>query len=148
MGIRVEEFVPVPKGDKVALDNGWEGETWSEVTHALDAEVVADFKDYPGTGAVFRRRLGDGEVWYLATRITDLDPLLADVGVTGEFPEAPENLELVRRSHEDGRSYLFAINHSDDPATVPATGRDLLTGNPWAPTRPLEPGECAVIRED
>jgi beta-galactosidase len=72
MGVRVEEFVPVPKGDKVALDNGWEGQAWSEVTHALDAEVVANFKDYPESGAVFRRTLGRGEVWYLATRVADL----------------------------------------------------------------------------
>jgi beta-galactosidase len=146
MGVRVEEFVPVPKGDKVALDNGWEGQAWSEVTHALDAEVVANFKDYAESGAVFRRTLGRGEVWYLATRVADLDPLLAALGVTGEFPEAPADLELVRRSHEDGPSYVFAINDGSDPE-VPATGRNLLTGTAWSPALSLKPGGCAVIRE-
>jgi beta-galactosidase len=147
MGIRVEEFVPIPKGDKAALDNGWVGETWSEVTHALDAEVVAHFKDYPETGAVFHRALGRGHVWYLATRLADLDPFLADLGVAGDFPGAAADLELVRRSHADGRTYVFAVNHGNDPVKVPATGRNLLTGTAWSPALSLKPGECAVVRE-
>ncbi|GAA2160468.1 MULTISPECIES: beta-galactosidase [Glycomyces] len=147
LGIRVEEFVPIPNGDKVALDNGWEGHTWSEVTHALDADVVANFEDYPETGAVFRRSLGRGQVWYLATRLADLDPFLSSLDLPADFPETPADLELVRRSRPAGPTYLFAINHGDEPAKVPATGRNLLTGKPWAPMLSLKPGECAVIRE-
>jgi beta-galactosidase len=147
IGVRVEEFIPIAKGDKVTLDDGTEGQTWSEVAHPIDAEVVANFKDYPGTGAVFRRELGRGEVWYLSTRPADLDPFFDRLGVTADFPGAPAGLELVRRRHEDGRGYLFAINHGDEPVKVPATGRNLLTGKPWAPMLSLKPGECAVIRE-
>jgi beta-galactosidase len=147
IGVRVEEFIPLAKGDKVTLDDGTEGQTWSEVAHPIDAEVVASFKEYPGTGAVFHRKLGEGHVWYLSTRPADLDPLFDRLGVTADFPGTPPGLELVRRRHEDGRGYLFAINHGEEPVKVPATGRNLLTGKPWAPMLSLKPGECAVIRE-
>ncbi|WP_205328101.1 beta-galactosidase [Glycomyces sp. YM15] len=147
MGVRVEEFLPLWEGETVTLDNGWAGATWSEVTHATDAETIASFKGYPETGAVFRRKLGRGEVWYLATRLTDLDPFFEHIGVASDFPGAPADLELVRRTHADGRTYVFALNHGKDPAKVPAAGRNLLTGEAWAPIRSLKPGECAVIRE-
>lgn len=117
------------------------------MAHAIDAEVVASFEDYPHTPAVFRRRLGRGEVWYLATRPADLDPLFERLGVAADFPGAPGRLELVRRRHEDGRAYVFAINHGEAPAPVPVAGADLLTGEPWAPATSLDPGSCAVIRE-
>jgi beta-galactosidase len=147
MGVRIEEFVPIAEGEKAALDDGTEGQTWSEVAHAVDAEVVASFKDYPGTPAVFRRKVGRGEVWYLATRPADVDQFLARLGVVPDFPETAEHLELVRRTHVDGRSYVFAINHGEEPAQVPATGKNLLTGRLWTAALALEPGECAVIRE-
>ena len=147
MGVRVEEFVPIAKGEKATMDDGTAGQTWSEVAHAVDAEVVASFKDYPGTPAVFRRKAGRGEVWYLATRPVEVDRFLERLGVVPDFPQAPEHLELVRRTHADGRSYVFAINHGEEPAKVPVTGTNLLTGKPWAPALSLEPGDCAVIRE-
>ncbi|WP_204745463.1 beta-galactosidase [Glycomyces paridis] len=147
IGVRVEEFVPVAKGATVALDDGTEGRTWTEVAHALDAEVQASFADYPGTPALFRRRLGRGEVWYLSTRPVDLDPLFDRLGLAPDFDGGAEGLELVRRSHEDGRSYVFAINHTDDTVPVPAKGTDLLTGEPWDSSRTLGPGESAVIKE-
>ncbi|MCH7230981.1 Beta-galactosidase C-terminal domain [Glycomyces sp. L485] len=83
----------------------------------------------PSTGAIFRREFGKGEVWYLSTRLTDLDRL----DITGELPGLPVGVETVRRVHEDGRSYLFAINHTDKAATIPTEGTDLLTGATWTP---------------
>ncbi|MEU6250195.1 beta-galactosidase [Glycomyces sp. NPDC047010] len=141
-GVRVEEFVPLAEGERAQLDDGTEGQTWTEAAHAIDAEVIASFKDYPATGAVFHRRLGRGEVWYLATRPADLNPLFNRLGL---FSDTPEGLELVRRRHEDGRTYLFAINHTDQSHTVAASGTNLLTGTQW--TGELAPGETAVIRE-
>ncbi|WP_198667750.1 beta-galactosidase [Glycomyces dulcitolivorans] len=144
IGVRVEEFVPIPEGETIALDDGTEGQTWSEAAHALDADVVASFTDYPSTGAIFHRHVGQGEVWYLATRPTDLNPLLDRLGIS---TDVPEGLELVRRRHEDGRSYLFAINHTEKPQQLQATGKDLLTGKPWTEASILEPGQGVVIRE-
>jgi beta-galactosidase len=144
IGVRVEEFVPIPEGETIALDDGTEGQTWSEAAHALSADVVASFTDYPSTGAIFRRSLGRGEVWYLATRPTDLNPLLDRLGITAD---TPEGLELVRRRHEDGRTYLFAINHTAKPQQFEAAGENLLTGKSWTEASILEPGQGAVIRE-
>ncbi|GAA1664779.1 beta-galactosidase [Glycomyces endophyticus] len=144
VGVRVEEFVPLPEGAVAVLDDGTEGRTWTEVAHPVGADVVASFTGHPSTGAVFRRRLGDGEAWYLATRPVDLGPLLDRIGLAAA---APEGLELVRRRHEDGRTYLFAINHTDAPQRFDAAGEDLLTGAAWTPATDLAPGEAAVIRE-
>ncbi|MCD0445993.1 beta-galactosidase [Glycomyces sp. A-F 0318] len=147
IGVRIEEFAPLAEGEAIGLDDGSEGRTWSEAAQPIDAEVVASFTEYPSTGALFRRELGRGEVWYTATRPADLEAFLTKVGVEPDFPGAAPNLELVRRRHEDGRSYLFAINHGTEPAEVPAEGDDLLTGRPWAAKGILDPGETAVIRE-
>ncbi|MEV3936980.1 Beta-galactosidase C-terminal domain [Glycomyces sp. NPDC049804] len=54
-----------------------------------------------------------------SSRLADLDPFLADLGVGGDFPDAAAGLELVRRSHPDGRTYVFAINHGNDPVEFP-----------------------------
>ncbi|THV38626.1 beta-galactosidase [Glycomyces buryatensis] len=83
----------------------------------------------------------------LATRPTDLNPFLDRLAIEPDFPDAPPGLELVRRSHEDGRSYLFAINHTETESRVPATGTDLLTGADWTAETPIPPGGIAVIHE-
>ncbi|MEV4088909.1 Beta-galactosidase C-terminal domain [Nonomuraea fuscirosea] len=36
-------------------------------------------------------------------------------------------VEVVRRSHADGRSFLFAINHTDRDATVTTEAGDTVT---------------------
>ncbi|PRY58353.1 beta-galactosidase [Glycomyces artemisiae] len=143
IGVRVEEFIPLPEGERARLDDGTEGQTWTEAAHPIDAEIVASFKDYPETGAVFHRRLGRGDVWYLSTRPVDLNPLFNRLGL---FSDTPEGLELVRRRHDDGTTYLFAINHTDTPQLVQASGHNLLTGKDWTESDQLAPGETAVIR--
>lgn len=147
LGVRVEEFVPLREGETVMLDDGAEGHAWSEIVRAEGAEVVAGYTDYPGGPAIFRRGLGDGEVWYLSTRLTDLNPLFDRLDLNGEFPGLPEGVETVRRTHEDGRTYLFAINHTDRPSLIPSAGTDLLTGATWTPRTHLHGNSAAVIRE-
>ncbi|GAB3653415.1 beta-galactosidase [Glycomyces tarimensis] len=147
IGVRVEEFCPLREGATVALDDGSEGETWTEIARAEDAETVANYIGYPSTGAIFRRELGKGEVWYLSTRLADLDPFLDRLDLSGALPGLPRGVEAVRRTHEDGRSYLFAINHTDRAYTVPTEGTDLLTGATWTPRTHLHGHSAAVVRE-
>ncbi len=153
LGVRVEEFVPLREGETIALDDGTEGHAWSEIARVdaaasgETAEVVASFIGYPSTGAVFHRRLGEGDVWYLATRPTDLDPFLDRLDLVPEVPGLPTGVETVRRAHEDGRTYLFALNHTDKPVTIPTEGTDLLTGADWNPRTHLHGNSAAVIRE-
>ncbi|WP_100444611.1 beta-galactosidase [Glycomyces xiaoerkulensis] len=147
LGVRIEEFHPLRDGERAALDDGTEGAVWTEAAHAEGAEVVAGYIDYPSTGAIFRRELGDGAVWYLTTRPTDLDPFLDRLDLAPEVPGLPAGVEAVRRDHEDGRTYLFAINHTHKAVTIPSEGTDLLTGTPWTPRTHLHSNSAAVIRE-
>ncbi|GAB3225747.1 beta-galactosidase [Glycomyces halotolerans] len=147
IGVRVEEFHPLKPGELVALDDGTEGEAWAEVAREQEAEVVAGYIDYPSTGAIFRRELGNGEVWYLSTRPIDLDPFLDRLDLTPEIPGLPAGVETVRRTHPDGRTYLFAINHTRKAVTIPTQGTDLLSGTPWTPRTHLHGNTPAVIRE-
>jgi len=56
-------------------------------------------------------------------------------------------VEAVRRRAADGRSWLFLLNHTTEPATAPADGVDLLTGAETAGSVELPSGGVAVVRE-
>jgi beta-galactosidase len=58
-----------------------------------------------------------------------------------------DQAELSRRRAGDGRSWLFLLNHTAEPATVPADGVDLLTGAETAGSVALPSGGVAVVRE-
>jgi len=60
---------------------------------------------------------------------------------------APDGVELIRRSGA-AHDWLTAINHSGQPAAVPATGVDLRTGEPVIGAALVPPGGFAVIRTD
>lgn len=60
--------------------------------------------------------------------------------------EASAGVELVRRRSADGRSFLFAINHTRDDVTVKADGDELLSGARFGGVVPA--GAVAVIAED
>ncbi|MGW2512715.1 Beta-galactosidase C-terminal domain [Streptomyces scopuliridis] len=57
-------------------------------------------------------------------------------------------MEVVRRSAPKGGTWLFAVNHTENPVQVAATGLDLVSGirSPGAITLPA--GGVAVIAED
>lgn len=105
LGVRVEEFFPC---DGV--------EVWRELAHATTAEVLNTY--VTGEPAWTRNAWGAGTAHYLTTlpRDADLRAVLAKVCAEAGVPTTT-GLELVRRSHPDGRSYLFAINHGDTEAT-------------------------------
>ncbi|MFC7643580.1 beta-galactosidase trimerization domain-containing protein [Streptosporangium lutulentum] len=100
-----------------------------------------------GAPAITRNAHGSGAAWYVSTRLDDasLGRLLARIAAeTGVAVPAP-GLELVRRSHADGSTYLFAINHDDEKdVDLAESGTDLLTGRDFPGTVPA--GGVAVIR--
>ncbi|MFB2597857.1 beta-galactosidase [Herbiconiux sp. P17] len=159
LGVFVEEFFVLLDDETVDLDTGWRATTWSEFVHADDAEVVALYASGPLAGhpAVTRRRVGgapgagSGEAWYVSARL-DHDSLaaftvdlLAAAGVVPTVPVA-SGLEAVRRVGPGG-SYLFAINHSREPVTVPARGFDLVSGTAAEGELTIPAGGVAVLRE-
>jgi beta-galactosidase len=156
LGVHVEEFCPLPAGGRVRLDDGSTGSLWSEVVHAERAEVLARYADGPAAGGPAVTR--NGSAWYVSTRLAgdDLQRLLGAVcnhagvaPVGGSAP--PEGVELVRRrspGEDRPASWLFAINHGERPATVEATGVELLTGVEVGGRLALPGGAVAIVRED
>lgn len=156
-GIRVEEHVPLRVGESVTLSDGTLGTAWTEIVHAVDADVVAAYTDdaHPAIGAgapaITRRVAGRGVVHYLSTRLEGaslaghLRRILAGAGVAGH-PDAGGGLEIVRR-RAGADTFLFAINHTDQPRTVHLTGRDLLDGAHVDGAFVVAPGDARVIQE-
>ena len=159
LGVRVEEFAPLPVVDPAdhlghepagaagAPTTSLGGELagvaglWQDVVRVVDAEVVATFLDgHAGGGpAITRRGQGAGSAWYVATQpaprlLDDLAArLLDDASVTPLLVEPVDGVEAVRRGSE-----VFLINH---------TGREvelLLTDGP----RSVGAVDGAVVRVD
>jgi beta-galactosidase len=144
LGVRVEQYCPLPAGATVALDNGAVGRTWVEQAHAAGATVVASYLDGPAAGrpALTRRQVGTGTAWYLGTRLADLDPLLDRLGLPSR-----ELVEVVR-SHAGGPRYRFLFNHGEAAATVDGSGTDLLTGTGFDRSVTVPAGAMLVLREE
>ena len=152
LGVRVEEFHPLLAGNQLKLSDGSVSSVWSEHVHLAGAEPLQTFTDYPleGVPSLTRRSVGSGSAWYLATfpdrdGIAALvDRLVEDSGLSPAAVADP-GVELVRRRSADGRSYLFAINHTRSDASVAASGTDLLTGESFSGSVPA--GSVSVIAE-
>ena len=153
LGVRVEEFHPLPAGAQLKLSDGSVSSVWSEHVHLAGADAVQAFTEYPleGVPSLTRLAVGAGTAWYLAT-FPDrdgieaiVDRLLADSGVA-PLALADPGVELMRRRAADGQGFLFAINHTRSAASVQVSGLDIITGEPF--TGLVEAGRVAVIAED
>jgi beta-galactosidase len=159
LGLRVEEFHPLPPGATIALRgtgplDGAAGTRWSERLRPAGGDVVARYAAgvLAGLPAVTRNSVGGGVAWYLSTWLTDrahdalLPAIAAASGVRPTLAGVPPGVDVTRRHGQDGTSWLFAFNHTDAPVTVPAVGVDLLSGQVADPLR-LPAGGVAVLRE-
>ncbi|MEV4284712.1 beta-galactosidase [Nonomuraea bangladeshensis] len=126
LGVSVEEFFPLE--GPIALESGGTGTVWSELAHVTGAKVLDAYAT--GEPAWTRHEQGGGAAHYLTTRLDDatlarvLAAVCAEAGVR-PAATAPPGVEVVRRAHEDGRAFLFAINHTgaDAEMTTPAGTR-------------------------
>ncbi|MER7169241.1 beta-galactosidase, partial [Micromonospora sp. NPDC000207] len=154
LGIRVEEFHPLAVDERIPLTDGSTGTVWSETVHLTGATAVTAYATgvLQGCPAVTRHRYGAGVAWYVSTRLDDdtyqrlLTGAAHTAGVTPVCPGTPHGVEAVRRSGPEG-SWLFLLNHTDRPQTVPAAGTDLLTGVTATDSVDLPAGGVAVLRE-
>ena len=155
LGVRIEEFSPLPAGVEVSLrdDNGENSAAtiWTESITAADAEVISEFVDgpFPGRPAVTRRRIGDGNAWYVGTSLETaalgrlLHTVCEEAGVV--VPPDPGGLDVVVRQGPSA-TYTFVVNRAAQAVPVDIDGgTDLLTGEAWPSGRSLEPGAVAVI---
>jgi beta-galactosidase len=152
LGVRIEEFHPLPAGGTVRLTGHDAGSLWSELGETAGAELVAAYADgsCAGSPAVTRHAVGSGTAWYVGTELSDRGlaelgaRVLDEAGVQPVVPGLPAGVEAVRRVG-DGGSFLFVLNHTDASVPVPVAGTDLLTGER---DRPVPPGGVVVLRED
>ncbi|MFB4275982.1 beta-galactosidase [Nonomuraea sp. MTCD27] len=128
LGVTVEEFFPLAA--PIRLASGATGTVWSEAAQVTTAKVLDTYAT--GEPAWTRNEFGAGAAHYLTTRLDDA--ALAQVIATACHEAEVEpparsvpGVEVVRRSHADGRSFLFAINHTPEDATVTLTSGTTIT---------------------
>ncbi|MEV0646004.1 beta-galactosidase [Phytomonospora sp. NPDC050363] len=148
LGLTVDEFWPLPQGERVGLDldgGGHGGTIWRDWLLPDAAETIASYTttELAGRPAITRNRFGAGTAWYLST-LPDPDALAAVLGralrEAGVTPvgAAPPGVELCRRG-----GFLFVLNHTDRPAELAVPGGptvDLLSGEAFAERVVLGPG--------
>ncbi|GID92299.1 beta-galactosidase [Amorphoplanes digitatis] len=144
LGIRVEEFAPLPDDERAELDNGLTGTLWTDrltVTGA-DVEVLASYSD--GGPAITRRPAGAGSAAYVSTRLGPdglapvLGELLVRAGIGSELPVALRGrVELAVRG-----DFWFLINRTAGPVELAGLDGEPLHGSAAL----LEPGGVAVLR--
>ncbi|MEW2635127.1 beta-galactosidase [Streptomyces sp. NPDC048389] len=158
LGVRAEEFGPLPDGSSVPLDDGTTGTLWTDRLTVTDpgTEVLARYAagEQAGRPAVTRRSTGTGSAGYVSTRLgrnglTKLLPrLLAAAGVESELPEeARGRVEPTVRTAAGSR-YLFLVNRTDDRVTVPGLAGEVLVGEAAAPgALVVAPRGVTVLRQ-
>ncbi|GAB2622403.1 beta-galactosidase [Streptomyces capparidis] len=158
LGIRVEEFGPLPDGESVELDDASPGTLWTDRITVTDpaTEVLAGYRTgaWAGRPAVTRRAAGRGSAAYVSTRLGPdglarlLPRLLDAAGVGSELPaEARGRVELAVR-RDAGNRYLFLVNRTDEPVPLPGlTGEPLIGGTGAAGPLVLPPRDVAVLRQ-
>lgn len=153
LGIKMEEFFPLPAGEMTQLDDFGNGSLWNELGSPTTAEVLAKVLSGPtaDSPAVTRNKAGKGRSYYVATSLEPqgmtkmLSVLCDDAGVEPITRNLPADVEVVRRQRE-GTTWTFFLNHGKESTCLPATGHELLTETELNGSLALEPGAVAVVR--
>ena len=151
LGLVVSEWLPLRAGQRVTLDDGASASVWAEDLTLHGATAVASYADGPAAGqpALTRHGFGAGQAWYISTKPEPesldgyLAAILEETGV-GAGHRVP-GLETVTRGSGSAQ-YVFALNHGDAPAAVPAAGTDLLSGAVIREGDTVPAGGAMVIR--
>jgi len=164
MGCHVEEFYPLQPGTSVTVElaDSVGGQcvaasVWSEVVTPTGAEVVGSFlgDDLDGSPAILRNVFGEGQAWYVATKLERpgmrrlMETVLAEAGVHPDVPGLPEGVEAITRVDSSGTRTTFVLNHTREPVTLtPARPVvDLLSDPRETRTVALGPLGVAALRD-
>ncbi len=138
LGIRVEEFAPLLDGETETLDTGLRGTLWTEQVQVTgpDVTVLARYAtgEHAGHPAVTRRATGAGTAAYVSTRLgpAGLTRLLGELagaaGLASELPAAVRGSVEAAVRRDAAARYLFLVNRTEQPVTVPGLPGELLTG--------------------
>ncbi|GLL08227.1 beta-galactosidase [Dactylosporangium matsuzakiense] len=152
VGVRSEEFFPLPPGERGRLDSGAAFHSWSELMDVTDAEVIARYAEAPLTGrpAVTRRAAGSGAAYYVSCALApeSLDALVGKVldDVDIEPSGGGAGLDVVRRE-KDGTTWVFALNHGAGERRLTVKGVELVTGETVDHELVIPGCEVRVVRE-
>ncbi|HUN34757.1 MAG TPA: beta-galactosidase [Trebonia sp.] len=150
LGLRVEEFAPLPEGAVVRLEGADRvGRLWQDVIDLRGADPVLRYAEghLTAQAAATRHPYGRGTAFYLGTlpdRATLRDVVqqaCASAGLTFRT-DVPPGVEAVRRG-----DYLFMISHLDHPVELDLAGKhlDLLTSDIVGPAVVLGPRGVLVL---
>jgi beta-galactosidase len=153
LGVRTEEFFPLGADQTVHLDDGSTATVWTELTHLEGATAVASYVDgpVPGAPALTRQAVGDGQAWYVGTRLDTearsavVRDACAAAGITATL-DVPPGVEAVRRE-SDTHSFLFVLNHLDEEVSINVSGHDMMRDTPVVGDTTVGAGAFTVIRE-
>jgi beta-galactosidase len=164
LGVKVEEYNPLPPGGKNAMKitGAVEGfrekygcSIWCDAAHTTSAKILATFVDgfYAGTPSFTENQFGNGKAYYLATRpdkdfMRDfLSKIAGNQGI--KTSRLPEGVELVTRSR-GGQNYSFYLNHNETEKQVALPEgkyEDLLTGTVHQGTLALAKFGVSILRK-
>ncbi|MFI5805126.1 beta-galactosidase [Streptomyces sp. NPDC051561] len=149
LGVVVDEFWPIPDGDRVGVGPDAEATWWSEWLVTEGAQTLATYTSGVLTGlpAVTRHSYGRGSARYVGCHLgAGIGPVLdgalteAEVLPVLDGP-VPDGVEAVRRG-----PYLFLLNHGDRETDCPCVpGHDLLTGARTGRVARLGPRGALVV---
>ncbi|HPJ97941.1 MAG TPA: beta-galactosidase trimerization domain-containing protein, partial [Candidatus Hydrogenedentes bacterium] len=157
-GLTVEEVRPYHHGQTETLEPaGGQSpvpaatvEKWVEVLACREAQPIAQFADgaLKGKCAAARNARGKGAVYYLGVYLPAgaLEAFAAVVLPPFPITAIPPGVEITRRTGKQG-SFLFVINHADQPQTLalPKAYPELLTGETLGPEVTLEANQVRVF---
>jgi beta-galactosidase len=158
LGVRVEEFYPLPRDEVVGLSDGARAGVWTERLTIVDGagtDVVTTHVAPPlaGVPAITVRRTAGGAAWYVAVSLDHeslvelLSRIAAEAGVAPVLPlRSSTEVDVTRRRSADG-SWLFVLNHGPADVEVDAIGHDLVSDQRVDGRATVAAGGSAVIRE-
>jgi beta-galactosidase len=158
LGLRVEEFAPLPEGAVVRLDgaggavgSGGAGRVWQDAIDLRGADPLLRYAEghLVGQAAATRHPYGRGEAFYLgtlpdrATLRSVAEQACHRAGVAFRT-DVPHGVEAVRRG-----DCLFVISHLDRPVGLDLGGEslDLLTSDIVGPAVVLGPRGVLVLTD-
>ncbi len=159
LGIRIDEFGALAGRQELEVEfaGGERGgsDLWADPIELEGAEALVTYAGGPlrGRPALTRNRLGKGTVYYVGTHLkseamnTFLGRILDEQALRPPL-DAPAGVEVVRRS-ADAQSYVFILNHSEDPVEVKLDRplEDLLTQKQVPKILSLEPYGLVILHE-
>lgn len=160
MGVELSDYQPIYSQKQGVRFTGMLAgpdaacQIWADILSPQNAEVLATYTgDYAGKAAITVHSFGKGKAIYLGPHLEGADlarVLLTLIGGSGVScsMQAPAGVDVTRRG--SGRqSWIYLLNHTADPQSVPINGtfRDGLSQTSITTPIRLEPYGVRVIRQ-